>query len=78
MKNLKSIIVLLLCAVLVVGTVGCTTTTTKVITDADIVGSDGRFIYTVVYDADVSEAVSDETRNLSSQLRETFFRKLLL
>jgi len=72
MKNLKSLIVLLLCAVLVVGTVGCTTTTTKVITDADIVGSDGRFIYTVVYSKDASDELAMETSNLSKQLRETF------
>lgn len=72
MKNLKAIIVLLLCAVLVVGAVGCTTTTTKVITDADIVGSDGRFIYTVIYDDDASEDLEVETSNLTRQLRETF------
>lgn len=73
MKNLKSIIVLLLCAVLVVGTVGCTTTTTKVITDADIVGSDGRFIYTIVFPKGTeNKSIKNEITNLSKQLRETF------
>jgi len=73
MKNLKKIIILLLCAILVVGTAGCTTTTTKVITDADIVGSDGRFIYTVVFPKGTEDDnLKREITNLSKQLRETF------
>lgn len=72
MKNIKRFIALFLCLAMVVGAVGCTTTTTKVITDADIVGSDGRFLYTVVYADGMSDLILDEARNLSSQLRETF------
>ncbi len=72
MKNIKRFIALFLCLAMVVGAVGCTTTTTKVITDADIVGSDGRFLYTVVYADGISDLILDEARNLSSQLRETF------
>ena len=75
MKNMIRIIAAFLCVILVVGAVGCTNTTTKtqIITDADIVGSDGRFIYTIVFPKDIDDKnVKEEITTLSKQLRETF------
>lgn len=77
MKSLKRFICIVFCLCLTLSCTACfQTTKTQILTDADIVGLDGRFLYDVIYDAayDGEEytALKEEVVNLSKQLRETF------
>lgn len=42
-----------------------------ILTEADIIGKDGRFIYRIIYDAEIEDAALTESKNLRKQISTT-------
>ena len=75
-SRIISIISLCLAIILVFSACG-TTTNVKVLKEEDIIGSDGRFLYKIIYSADSSEEGNAESNNLRKQIAEAFDIKTL-
>ncbi len=79
MKKCIKLITFMLICVLLATSAGCNIIAKRTITDKDIIGENGRFIYTIVYDKtyddskeDCFTAAKEEVEYLRKQIRETF------
>lgn len=70
--KLKSLTALLIAIVMLLSACGTGSGAKVRLTENDIIGDDGYFLYNIIYENDLSDDANQEVRNLREQIKESF------